>query len=73
MKLNRLKNRLQDHEINLNFNFTYLKETVAQIEAQKNKTEALIKKILSEINSRVSKAILKGEKKIELSVEKTPA
>ena len=71
MKLKRLKNRLEDNDIDLKVDFEYIKEAVDQVKKEKNKTEALSKKILSEINPYISSAILKGEKNIKLFVEKT--
>ena len=71
MKLKRLKNKLEDNDINLKVDFKYIKDTVDQVKKEKNKTEALNKKILSEINPYISSAILKGKKNIKLFVEKT--
>ena len=71
MKLKRLKNRLQDNDINLKVDFKYIKEAVDQVKKEKNKTEALSKKILSEITPHISSAILNGEENIKLFVEKT--
>ena len=70
MKLKRLKNRLKDNNIELSFSFDYIFDTVCQIEKEKNKTEALSNKILSEITPHISDAILRGEETIELCVEK---
>jgi ATP-dependent Clp protease ATP-binding subunit ClpE len=70
MKLKRLKNRLKDNGIELSFSFDYIFDTVNQIQKEKNKTEALSKKILSEITPHISDSILRGEETIELCVEK---
>ena len=70
MKLKRLKNSLQDNNIILEFDFKYIQEKVEQIKNEKNKTEALNKKILSEINPFISEAILNGDEKIKLFIEK---
>ena len=70
MKLKRLKNRLKDNDIELEFDFHYLKRVVKEIGPEKNKTKSLNNKIISEITPSVSKAILEGKKKIKLSVEK---
>jgi len=66
MKLKRIKNRIKDNDIGLEFDFAYLCGIVSQLKAEKNKTEALNKKILSEIMPNISKAILKGSQKIKL-------
>ena len=71
MKLKKLKNRLEDNDIDLKVDFEYIKDAVDQVKKEKNKTEALSKKILSEINPYISSAILKGKKNIKLFVEKT--
>ena len=73
MKLKRLKNRLEDNNINLEVDFKYIKEAVDQVKSERNKTEALSKKILSEITPYVSSAILKGQQSIKLCVEKSKA
>ena len=70
MKLKRLKNRLEDNDIYLNFDFDYIKRVTEQICKSKNKTEALNKKILSEITPYISDKTLKGDKNIELFVDK---
>ena len=70
MKLKRLKNRLQDNDINLSFDFEYIKETIKSILNENIKIEALSKKILSEITPFVSDSVLKGEKNIKLFIEK---
>ena len=69
-KLNRLKNRLKDNNIDLTFNFDYIKNIVSQIQKEKVKVDALSKKILSEITPFVSGKVLSGEKNIKLFVEK---
>ena len=69
-KLNRLKNRLKDNNIELTFNFNYIKHIVSQIDKEKIKVDALSKKMLSEITPFVSERVLSGEKNIELFVEK---
>ena len=66
MKLKRIKNRIKDNDIGLEFDFAYLRGIVSQLKTEKNKTEALNKKILSEIMPNISKAILKGSQKIKL-------
>jgi ATP-dependent Clp protease ATP-binding subunit ClpC len=66
MKLKRLKNRIKDNDIDLKFNFNYLREIISQLKSEKNKAEALNKKILSEIMPSISDAILKGNQKINL-------
>ena len=70
MKLKRLKNRLEDNDIYLNFDFDYIKRVTEEICKSKNKTEALNKKILSEITPYISDKTLKGDKNIELFVDK---
>lgn len=69
-KLVRLKNRLKDNDIELIFNFSYIKDIVSQIVREKVKVDALSKKILSEITPFVSERVLSGEKNIKLFVEK---
>jgi len=69
-KLSRLKNRLKDNNIELTFNFNYIKDIVSQIKSEKVKVDALSKKILSEITPFVSERVLSGEKNIKLFVEK---
>jgi len=69
MKLKRLKNTLQDNDICLDFTFQYIKAIIEKLSKAKNKTEALNKKILSEITPLVSKCILNGQKNIKLSVD----
>jgi ATP-dependent Clp protease ATP-binding subunit ClpA len=69
-KLNRLKNRLKDNDIELTFDFDYIKEIVNQIQKEKVKVDALSKKVLSEITPFVSGKVLSGEKNIKLFVEK---
>ena len=69
-KLNRLKNRLKDSDIDLTFDFNYIKEIVNQIQKEKFKVDALSKKVLSEITPFVSGRVLSGEKNIKLFVEK---
>ena len=71
MKLKILKNRLKDNDIGLEFDFNYLKEMISQLKEEKNKAEALNKKILSEITPCISGAVLKGEQNIKLCVEKS--
>ncbi len=66
MQLKRIKNRIKDNDIGLEFDFAYLRGIVSQLKTEKNKTEALNKKILSEIMPNISKAILKGSQKIKL-------
>ena len=66
MKLKVLKNRLKDNDIDLKFNFNYLREVISQLKSEKNKAEALNKKILSEIMPSISDTILKGDQKIKL-------
>ena len=70
MKLKRLKNTLQDNDICLSFTFGYIKTIIENLSKAKNKTEALNKKILSEITPLVSECILSGQKNIQLSVDK---
>ena len=72
-KLKRLKNRLRDNDINLEFDFDYIFNTVDKIGKVKNKTEALSNKILSEITPHISDAILSGEENVKLFVEKKKA
>tara|TARA_Y100000401_G_C8324665_1_gene227453 strand:- start:166 stop:2508 length:2343 start_codon:yes stop_codon:yes gene_type:complete len=72
MKLKRLKNRLKDNDINLSFDFKYIKQTIKSIINENVKIEALSKKILSEITPFVSDSVLKGEKNIKLFIEKKP-
>jgi ATP-dependent Clp protease ATP-binding subunit ClpC len=69
-KLSRLKNRLKDNNIELTFNFNYIKDIVSQIKREKVKVDALSKKILSEITPFISERVLSGEKNIKLFVEK---
>ena len=69
-KLHRLKNRLKDNDIELTFDFDYIKEIVNQIQKEKVKVDALSKKVLSEITPFVSGKVLSGEKNIKLFVEK---
>ena len=69
-KLSRLKNRLKDNNIELTFNFNYIKDIVSQIKSEKVKVDALSKKILSEITPFISERVLSGEKNIKLFVEK---
>ena len=71
MKLKRLKNRLKDNEVELNFDFKYIKSIIDSLSNEKVKIEALNKKILSEITTYVSNSILEGNKKIQLSIEKS--
>ena len=66
----RLKNTLQDNDICLSFTFGYIKTIIENLSKAKNKTEALNKKILSEITPLVSECILSGQKNIQLSVDK---
>jgi len=66
MKLKGLKNRLKDNDIELEFNFNYLKEIINQLKSEKNKAEALNKKILSEVMPSISNTVLKGDQKIKL-------
>jgi len=70
MKLKRLKNRLKDSDIELNFDFKYIKSIIDSLSNEKVKIEALNKKILSEITPYVSSSILDGNKKIQLLIEK---
>jgi ATP-dependent Clp protease ATP-binding subunit ClpA len=70
MKLKRLKNRLKDNDIDLSFDFEYIKQTIKSILNENVKIEALSKKILSEITPFVSDSVLKGEKNIKLFIEK---
>mgnify|MGYP003116773747 FL=1 len=70
MKLKRLKNRLKDNDIELNFDFKYIKSIIDSLSNEKVKIEALNKKILSEITPYVSSSILDGNKKIQLLIEK---
>ena len=65
-----LKNRLKDNDIELTFDFDYIKEIVNQIQKEKVKVDALSKKVLSEITPFVSGKVLSGEKNIKLFVEK---
>ena len=70
MKLKRLKNRLKDNDIDLSFDFEYIKQTIKSILNENVKIEALSKKILSEVTPFVSDSVLKGEKNIKLFIEK---
>ena len=70
MKLKRLKNRLEDNDISLNFNFEYIKNIVTELKDDKNKTQALSEKILSEITPYISETILSGEEEVKLLVDK---
>ncbi len=70
MKLKILKNRLEDNDIHLSFDFDYIKEVTQEIWKSKNKTEALNKKILSQITPYISDKTLKGDKNIKLFVDK---
>ena len=63
-------NRLKDNDIELTFDFDYIKEIVNQIQKEKVKVDALSKKVLSEITPFVSGKVLSGEKNIKLFVEK---
>tara|TARA_Y100000592_G_C5247429_1_gene211217 strand:- start:101 stop:442 length:342 start_codon:yes stop_codon:yes gene_type:complete len=71
MKLKRLKNRLKDNGVELNFDFKYIKSIIDSLYNEKVKIESLNKKILSEITTYVSNSILEGNKKIQLSIEKS--
>ena len=73
MKLKRLKNRLKDNDIDLSFDFEYIKQTIKSILNENVKIEALSKKILSEVTPFVSDSVLKGEKNIKLFIEKKPS
>tara|TARA_R100000005_G_C4994823_1_gene201761 strand:- start:225 stop:2573 length:2349 start_codon:yes stop_codon:yes gene_type:complete len=70
MKLKRLKNRLEDNDISLNVNFEYIKNIVNELKDDKNKTQALSEKILSEITPYISETILSGEEEVKLLVDK---
>ena len=66
MKLKILKNRLKDNDIELEFNFNYLRKIADELKSEKNKAEALNKKIQSEIMPSISAVILRGNQKIKL-------
>jgi len=66
MKLKILKNRLKDNNIELKFDFNYLRKIISPLKTEKNKAEALNKKIISEIMPSISEVILKGDQKIKL-------
>ena len=70
MKLNRLKDRLKDNDINLSFDFDYINSVIKSLSSEKAKIQVLNKKILSEITPFISNRILNGENNVKLFIEK---
>ena len=65
-KLKKIKKNLKSNDIDLIFDFEFIKETVSKIQEEKFRVSALNKKIAKEITSLISKKILKGELQIKL-------
>ena len=65
-KLKKIKNNLKSNDIDLIFDFEFIKETVSKIQEEKFRVSALNKKIAKEITPLISKKILKGELQIKL-------
>ena len=65
-KLKRIKKNLKSNDIDLIFDFKFIKETVSKIQKEKSKVSALNKKIAKEITPLISKKILKGKLQIKL-------
>ena len=65
-KLKTIKKNLKSNDIDLVFDFKFIKETVSKIQKEKSKVSALNKKIAKEITPLISKKILKGKLQIKL-------